>query len=210
MALENRPHEPGPKVAPVIVGVGAPAGQGTITARQAGGLIDMMLAVSPGKGSVKQALENLAKAINLALQSDFIESQLDPVYKAARVRKGAVHILHRDFIGLGDGVFARFGRAAKSFQLSLRGPDPASPEGKALYEHSGGKSKPFGGLINLLGRKMDLLQEYEDQVPTYVEQMLDRLEAARMITGWSRSEWDISTTVIGLDVVLKPLVGEQS
>jgi hypothetical protein len=199
------PPAPTGKNVPVVVGVSATPKQGTVTARQAGGLVDMMLPVSPAKAPVKKALENLAKAINLALQADFLESELDRAYKAARVRKGMVQILHKDYIGLGDGVFAKFGRAAKSFQLSLRGPDPASPEGQALYEKSGHDAKPLGGLINLLGRKMDFLQEYEDQVPTYVEQMLDRLEAAHMITGWSRDEWEITTTTVGLDVLLKPL-----
>ena len=91
----------------------------------------------------------------------------------------------------------------KSIQLTLRGPDPSSPEGKAAL--AGGKGrKPVRGLANFLGRKLDLLQEYEDKVPTYVEQLLDRLEAAQMITGWHRDEWEITTRLVGLDVVIRP------
>lgn len=208
MSHEKHPADQPQSPVPVVVGVSTPSGTGTITARQAGSIIDMMLPVSPGKVPVKQALQNLAKAINLALQSDFLQTELDHVYKAARVRQGMVQILHQDYIGLGDGVFAKIGRAAKSFQLTLRGPDPASPEGKQLFDKCGGKKRPFRGLIDLLGRKMDLIQEYENQVPMYVEQMLDRLEAARMIVGWSRDEWQITTTVIGLDVELRPLTGQ--
>jgi hypothetical protein len=187
----------------LLVGVAAQQDQQTVTARKAGTLIDMMLPVSPKKVPVQQALEHLAKAINLALQSDFLETELDEVYKAARVRKGVVVIQHRDYFGLGDGLFAKFGKAARSIQLTLRGPDPASPEGKAWIEKHGGKS-PVKGFINLIGRKLDVLQEFEDKVPTYVEQMLDRLEAARMITGWNRSEWQIRTAAIGLDITIEP------
>ena len=32
------------------------------------------------------------------------------------------------------------------------------------------------GILNLVGRKLDLVAEYEDRVPAYVEQMFDRLE----------------------------------
>ena len=148
------------------------------------------------------ALRNLAKALNLALKSDFIESPLDGVYKAARVRNGMVQILHTDYIGLGDGVFASLGKAAKSFCLTMRGPDAASPEGQAWIEEHGGGA--LGGILNLLGRKMNLLQEFEDKVPVYVEQTLDRLEAARVVTDWHRNEWEISTTLIGLDVMIRP------
>ena len=51
---------------------------------------------------------------------------------------------------------------------------------------------------------MNLLQEFEDKVPTYVEQTLDRLEATYTITDWHRNEWQITTTVIGLDVIIQP------
>lgn len=188
----------------LLVGVAAAQDQQTVTARKAGTLVDMMLPVSPKKASPQQALENLAKAINLALQSDFLETELDSVYKAARVRQGAVVIQHRDYFGLGDGLFAKVGKATRSIQLTLRGPDPVSPEGKAWIEKHGGKS-PLKGFINLVGRKLDFLQEFEDKVPTFVEQMLDRLEAARMITGWNRTEWEITTATIGLDITIKPV-----
>jgi hypothetical protein len=192
-----RPGEPS-----FVLGVSVPPGSGGVTARKAGGLQDLQLPVSPTQVSERTALQNLAKAINVAFQSDFLEDELERVYKAARVRKGTVEILHGDYIGLGDGVVANVGKVGKSLQLTLRGPDPASPEGKAFLEKHG--RRPLSGLVNFLGRKLDLLQEYEDKVPTYVEQMLDRLEAARMITGWNREEWDISTRVVGLDVILKP------
>jgi hypothetical protein len=190
----------------LLLGVTAPAGKGTITARKAGSLTDMQLPVSPAAVGLTKALQNLAKALNLALQSDFLETDLDQMYKGARVRQGRVQLMHRDYIGLGDGLFAKLGRAAKSFQLTLTGPDPASPEGKAwVAEHGRGSLR---GMFNLLGRKLDLIQEYEDKVPVYVEQTLDRLEAAKMITGWNRDEWQISTTAVGLDVTISPLAEE--
>jgi hypothetical protein len=187
----------------IVIAASARPGQGTITARKAGGLRDMALPVSPAEVPLAKALQNLAKAINIAFSSDFLENELEQVYKAARVRKGAVEILHSDFIGLGDGVMASIGKVGKSIQLTLRGPDPTSPEGKAkLAKGSGG---PVRGLASFLGRKLNLLQEYEDKVPAYVEQMLDRLEAAQMITGWHRDEWEITTKVVGLDVVIAPV-----
>jgi hypothetical protein len=184
------------------IAVSEQSGGKPITARRAGDIADLQLCVSPVRQPVAAALRNLAKALNLALKSDFIESPLDSVYKAARVRQGTVEIQHRDYIGLGDGIFASLGKAAKSFSLTMRGPDAASEEGQAWIEQHGGGA--LGGIFNLLGRKMNLLQEFEDKVPVYVEQTLDRLEAARVITDWHRNEWEISTTVVGLDVVIRP------
>ena len=186
-------------------GVRNPAGG--ITVRTAGGLQDMRLPVSPRAVPLAKALQNLAKAINLALTSEFIETPLDDVYATARVRKGTVEILHGDYFGLGDGLFASIGKIGKSIQLTFRGPDPGSPEGKKQFEKHGRSA--ISGLFNLLGRKLDFLQEFEDQVPTFVEQMLDRLEAANMIEGWSREDWEITTKVIGLDVVITPAVPEE-
>ena len=187
------------------IGLTEQLGGKPITARCAGDMADLQLCLSPVREQIPVALRNLAKALNLVLKSDFIETPLDAVYKAARVRDGAVQILHSDYIGLGDGVFASLGKAAKSFCLTMRGPDAASPEGQAwIAQHGGG---PLGGIFNLLGRKMNLLQEFEDKVPVYVEQTLDRLEAARVVTDWHRNEWDISTTLIGLDVTIRPAAG---
>jgi hypothetical protein len=186
----------------LVVGATAPS-KGTITARKAGGLFDMKLPVSPSAVPVEKALQNLAKAINIAFASDFLENELEAVYKAARVRKGTVEIYHGDYIGLGDGVFAQVGKLATSMQLTLRGPDPASPQGKKFFAEKGRRT--LRGVVNFLGRKLDLLQEYEDMVPTYVEQLLDRLEASNLITGWDRSEWDIRTKYIGLDVIMTPV-----
>ena len=171
-----------PKPTDLNIAVAASPGRGTVTARQAAGLHDMRLPVSPSKVPVAKALQNLAKAINVAFEGGFLENELESVYKGAQVAKGTVEIMHSEYIGLGDGIFAKIGRFAKSVQLTFRGPDPASPEGKKLYEQKG--RKPLRGLLNLIGRKLDLIQEYEDQVPVYVEQLLDRLESTKMITGW--------------------------
>lgn len=187
----------------LVVGASSGPESGPVTARVAGGMADMELPVGLTKVSKKIALENLAKAINLALQSEFLETPLDGVYKAARVRKGTVEILHSDYIGLGDGIMAKVGKAAKSVKLTFVGPDPASPEGKALYARTN-DSKPLSGWINLLGRKLNLIQEFEDKVPMFIEQMLDRLEASRVVTGWTRSEWEITTETIGLDATINP------
>jgi hypothetical protein len=56
----------------------------------------------------------------------------------------------------------------------------------------------------LIGRKLDLVAEYEDRVPAYVEQMFDRLEASGIILGWDRNDWEIWTTPIGLDIRITP------
>jgi hypothetical protein len=190
---------------PLDLAIGLPAsGDGEVTARMAGGLVDMNLSISPRKNSVPVALRNLAKAINLALKNDFLETDLDHVYKVARVWKGKVQILHKDYIGLGDGLFASIGRAAKSMQLTLRGPDAASPEGAAWIAENG--SSAFRGLLDMFGRKLNLLQEYEDKVPMYVQLTLDRLEARRIISDWNRQEWKISTSLVGLDALLEPIL----
>jgi hypothetical protein len=168
-----------------------------LTARIAGELHDLRLDVSPKSAGTTRALRNMAKAINLALQGDFLETKLEPVYEAARVRKGRVEILHREYIGLGDGWFASVGKVARSLTLTLSGPDPVKP-GMA----PGG---PVGGVLSLLARKLDLVQEYEDMVPVFVDQMLDRLESVHMVSGWHRDEWDVTTTVVGLDVWVTPV-----
>jgi hypothetical protein len=181
------------------------AGDGeVVTARKAGSITDLELSISPRTQPVAAALRNLAKALNLALKADFLETDLDQIYKAARVQKGAVRVLHKDFIGLGDGLFASLGKTAKSFRLTLKGPDPGSPEGEKWAADHGLSS--LTGLLNLIGRKLNFLQEYEDKVPIYVEQTLDRLEARRMIRDWHRNEWKIETTTIGLDIILTPVL----
>lgn len=185
------------------IGITPPPGKQTITARTAGGLIDLELSISPRTQEVNIALRNLAKAMNLALKTDFLETELDRVYKAAHVRKGQLRVLHMDYIGLGDGILASIGKTARSFRLTLQGPDAGSPEGQAWIEKHG--TSMTGGLLNMIGRKLNLLQEFEDKVPFYVEQTLDRLEAKRVIRDWHRNEWKIETTLIGLDIIMTPL-----
>lgn len=175
-----------------------------ITARKAGDLTDLDLSISPRTNKPAVALRNLAKSLNIALKVDFIETELDLVYKVARVRKGVVHVIHKDYIGLGDGLFASIGKTIRSIRLTLEGPDAASPEGEKRIKEKGESS--FAGIINLIGRKLDFLQEFEDMVPFYVEQTLDRLEAKRIITDWNRNEWKIETTSIGLDILITPVL----
>ena len=172
----------------------------TLTARIAGSIRDLRLDVSPKSAGEPAALRNMAKALNLALQGDFLETRLEPVYEVARVRKGTVKLLHREYIGLGDGIMASVGKAAKSFTLTLRGPDPVSP---ANVDDQG--FRPIRGTLSLLARKLDLVQEFEDMVPGYVEQALDRLESVAVVVNWHRDEWHIETTLVGLDAVLTPV-----
>ena len=145
--------------------------------------------------------------MNIALKLDFIETELDRVYKAARVYKGELRVLHLDYIGLGDGVLASIGKTIRSFRLTFQGPDAGSPEGQQWIELHG--TSPVVGVFNLIGRKLNILQEYEDKVPYYVEQTLDRLEAKRIIKDWHRNEWKIETTAIGLDVIMTPLLEDE-
>lgn len=188
------------------IGLPAEASKEVITARQAGGLTDLDMSISPRSNPPAVALRHLAKAMNIALKIDFIETELDRVYKVARVHKGQLHVVHKDYIGLGDGLFASLGKTIRSFRLTIQGPDAASPEGEAWIAKHGESS--VGGLMNLVGRKLDLLQEFEDKVPHYLEQTLDRLEAKRIITDWHRNEWKIETTVIGLDIIMTPLTSD--
>ncbi len=185
----------------VAVGSGQ-AGGGTITARRAGGLRDMAMDVDLRKVGVKAALQHLAKAINIAFQTDFGENYLETMYQAAIVRRGEVHIIHKEYFGFGDSWFGEFGKLIRSMELTLEGPDPVSPEGRQRIIEKGPAS--IRGILNLLGRKLDLVAEYEDRVPAYLEQTLDRLEASGIIVGWSRNDWDIWTTNIGLDIRIAP------
>ncbi len=189
--------------APLGVAVTMDPGQvGTVTARKAGGLRDMGLEVDPRKVGINAALQHLAKAVNIAFQTDYGENYLESVYQAAIVRRGEVTIVHREYFGFGDTWFGQFGRLIRSLELTLEGPDPASPEGQQAIKEKGPRT--IRGILNLIGRKLDLVAEYEDRVSAYVEQMFDRLEASGIITGWNRSDWDIWTTTIGLDIRIAP------
>jgi hypothetical protein len=217
------PPKPSPKpVAIPLVPIDAPApgdkgvgvaiatdgSSGTITARRAGTLRDMGLEVDPRKVGVRAALQHLAKAVNIAFQTDFGENELESVYQAAIVRNGALRIVHREYFGFRDSWFSQFGKLIRSLQLTLEGPDPASPEGQRRIAEKGAAS--IRGLLSLLGRKLDLVAEYEDRVPAYVEQMFDRLEASGIIVGWNRDDWTIRTTTIGLDIVIEASTAENA
>ncbi|WP_165218927.1 hypothetical protein [Aquisphaera insulae] len=192
---ESTPQAPN---ADVPVGVAIVGEPGTVTARRAGGLRDLALEVDPKKVGDDAALQHLAKAVNIAFQTDYGENYLEAVYQAAIVRRGAVTIVHREYFGYGDTWFGQLGRLIRSLELTMEGPDPASPEGRAAIAEKGPRS--IRGLLNLIGRKLDLASEYEDRVPAYVEQMFDRLEASGIIVGWDRDDWEIATTTIGLDI----------
>ncbi len=183
------------------VAIATDASGGTITARRAGTLRDMGLEVNPRKVGVRAALQHLAKAVNIAFQTDYGENELESVYQAAIVRNGTLRIVHREYFGFRDSWFSQFGKLIRSLQLTLEGPDPASPEGQRRIAEKGPAS--IRGLFSLLGRKLDLVAEYEDRVPAYVEQMFDRLEASGIIVGWNRDDWTIQTTSIGLDIVIE-------
>lgn len=199
------PIAPVPAMSPNDIGLGvavAAEGGGVVTARRAGGLRDMALQVDPDVAGLPAALQHLAKAINIAFQSDYGENYLESVYQAALVRRGEIHVVHKEYFGFGDHFLGRLGMLFKSLGLTLQGPDPASPEGQRLIAERGPST--IRGLFNFLGRKMDLVAEFEDRVPTYVEQMFDRLEGSGIIVGWDRDDWEITTTTIGLNIVIRP------
>jgi hypothetical protein len=176
-----------------------------VTARKAGGLRDLALEVDPDDIGIKGALQHLAKAINIAFQSDYGENYLEAVYQAAIVRNNEVVIVHREYFGFKDNWFGQFGMLLRSMQLTLEGPDPGSPEGQQRIRDQGPAT--IRGIFNLIGRKLDLVAEFEDRVPAYVEQMFDRLEASGIINGWDRDDWDIWTTSIGLNIKIAPKGG---
>ena len=191
----------------VGVAVAAEAGAGgVVTARRAGGLRDMALQVDPDVIGIKGALQHLAKAVNIAFQTDYGENYLEAVYQAAIVRRGEVQIVHKEYFGYRDTFFGQFGMLLKSMKMSFEGVDPASPEGQERI--SEGKGSTIRGLLNFFGRKLDLVSEFEDRVPAYVEQMFDRLEASGIITGWDRDDWAITTTRIGLNIQISPRLAE--
>ena len=207
------PRQSSPTLAPLPssagdlpLGIAVSADSGTVTARKAGGLRDMSLDVNPDRVGLPAALQHLAKAVNIAFQTDYGENFLEAVYQAAVVRRGEIVIVHREYFGFGDSWFGQFGRLLRSLQLTLEGPDPASPEGQKRIAEKGAST--IRGLLNLITRKLDLVAEYEDRVPAYVEQMFDRLEASGIIVGWDREDWQIRTTKIGLDIRIaaKPVV----
>lgn len=208
VAASVPPQTPGPSgSADVGIAVAADAGVGgVVTARRAGGLRDMGLEVDPDVVGIGPALQNLAKAINIAFQTDYGENYLETVYQAAIVRNGEIHVVHKEYFGYRDNWFGEFGMLLKSLQLTFEGPDPASPEGQARIKERGAST--IRGLFNFLGRKLDLVSEFEDRVPAYVEQMFDRLEASGIITGWDREDWRIWTTKIGLNIRIAPAVAE--
>ena len=110
---------------PLSLAVAADPGRdGTVTARKAGGLRDMGLDANPRKVGVKAALQHLAKAVNIAFQTDFGENYLESVYQAAIVRRGEVHIIHREYFGFGDNWFGQFGRLIRSLRVDARRPRP--------------------------------------------------------------------------------------
>lgn len=186
----------------VAVAVDGAGGGGAVTARQAGGLIDLRLRVSPLASPLPVALQNIAKAVNIAFQTNYGENMLETVYQAAIVKRDEVVVVHREYFGYGTGWFSMFGMFIKTLQLTMRGPDPASPEFQKLLEHK--RPGSIRGLLDLVGRKLDIVPEYEDRVPYYVEQMFDRLEASGIIVGWSREEWTIRTTRVGLNIRIAP------
>jgi hypothetical protein len=188
----------------LAVAVSSEGGSSVVTARRAGGLRDMGLDVNPRTVGLKGALQHLAKAVNIAFQTDYGENYLESVYQAAIVRNNEVHIIHREYFGFGETWFGQFGMLLRSLQLTLEGPDPASPEGQKRIAEKGPAT--IRGILNLVGRKLDLVAEYEDRVPAYVEQMFDRLEASGIILGWDRDDWNIWTTAIGLNVRIAPKV----
>jgi hypothetical protein len=178
------------------------AGGGTVTARKAGGLRDMALGVDPETVGVKAALQHLAKAVNIAFQTDYGENYLEAVYQAAIVRNGEIRVVHKEYFGFGESWFGQIGMLFRSMQLTLDGPDPASPEGQKQIAERGPAT--IRGLFNVIGRKLDLVTEFEDRVPAYVEQMFDRLEASGIIVGWDRDDWEITTSTIGLNILIRP------
>lgn len=187
----------------IAVAASSEGGGGTVTARRAGGLRDVALEVDPKAVGVKAALQHLAKAINIAFQTDYGENYLEAVYQAAIVRKGEILVVHKEYFGFRENWFGSFGMLLRSMQLTLDGPDPVSPEGQRRIAEKGPAS--IRGLLNLFARKLDLVAEYEDRVPAYVEQMFDRLEASGIILGWDRDQWRIETTKIGLNIRIIPI-----
>ena len=113
----------------VAVAASGEGGGGTVTARKAGGLRDVALEVDPKAVGVKAALQHLAKAINIAFQTDYGENYLESVYQAAIVRRGEILIVHKEYFGFRENWFGQFGMLLRSMQLTLEAPTPPRPRG---------------------------------------------------------------------------------
>src|SRR5262249_53424708 len=123
-------HAPRPVMAPVApaaapggdvnlgVAVSASSDSVTVTARKGGGVLDMSLDVDPEHAGVRAALQHLAKAVNIAFQTDYGENYLESVYQAAVVLKGEIRIIHREYFGFQPTWFGQFGRLLRSLQLT--------------------------------------------------------------------------------------------
>lgn len=142
----------------VALAIAKDGGDSVVTARKAGGLRDLALEVDPDTVGIKGALQHLAKAINIAFQTDYGENYLESVYQAAVVLKGEVRIVHKEYFGFRPTWFGQFGRLIRSLELTLEGPDPASPEGQQRIQEKGPAS--IRGILNLFGRKLDLVPEF--------------------------------------------------
>ena len=141
--------------------------------------------------------------MNIAFQTDYGENYLESVYQAAIVRNGEIHIVHREYFGFRRHLVRPVRHAPPLAAADARRPRPGLARG-AEADRREGRRPRSAGLLNLLGRKLDLVAEYEDRVPAYVEQMFDRLEASGIIVGWDRDDWDIWTTKIGLNIRIAP------
>ena len=78
----------------------------------------MGLDVDPDRVGLKVALQHLAKAVNIAFQTDYGENYLESVYQAAIVRGGEVRIVHREYFGYRETWFGQFGRLIRSMVRS--------------------------------------------------------------------------------------------
>ena len=158
--------------------------------------------VDPDAVGVKAALQHLAKAVNIAFQTDYGENYLEAVYQAAIVpeRRDSHH--PQGIFRLPGDLVRRAGHAPPLDAAHPRRPRPRL----ARRPEADHRERPstIRGLFNLFGRKLDLVAEFEDRVPAYVEQMFDRLEASGIIVGWDRDDWEIWTTTIGLNIRISP------
>src|SRR5690606_14610699 len=110
--------------------------------------------VDPREVGLPAALQHLAKGVNIAFQTDYGENFLEAVYQAAIVTDDELRVVHKEYFGFGRSWFSQFGKLLRSMQLTIEGPDPASPEGRRRIREHGPAT--IRGLLNLFGRKLDL------------------------------------------------------
>ena len=138
----NEREAPKPPVASSEVSLGVavttePGKSGTVTARGRAGCATWAWRSTRRQVGVKAALQHLAKAVNIAFQTDFGENFLESVYQAAIVRHGEVHDRPPGVLRLRRGLVRPVRPADPLAATDPRRPRPGLARGTAADRREG-------------------------------------------------------------------------